>query len=66
MSKRLVLMQKAKKVALVAHDNQFCATGTAGTLLEDELEIKVTKLRSGPLGRDQQLEQRLLMGRLIS
>jgi methylglyoxal synthase len=38
---------------LDAHD--LVATGTTGTLLEDELGVKVRKLRSGPLGGDQQL-----------
>lgn len=38
---------------LVGHD--LIATGTTGTLLEDDLNVDVTKLRSGPLGGDQQL-----------
>lgn len=38
---------------LVGHD--LVATGTTGTLLEDDLGVDVTKLRSGPLGGDQQL-----------
>jgi methylglyoxal synthase len=38
---------------LVAHD--LIATGTTGALLEEELAVDVAKLRSGPLGGDQQL-----------
>jgi methylglyoxal synthase len=38
---------------LAAHD--LVATGTTGTLLEEELGVGVVKLQSGPLGGDQQL-----------
>ena len=39
---------------LLAHHKIF-ATGTTGKLLEKELGFKVTKLKSGPLGGDQQI-----------
>jgi methylglyoxal synthase len=38
---------------LAGHD--LVATGTTGTLLEEELGVGVVKLQSGPLGGDQQL-----------
>jgi methylglyoxal synthase len=38
---------------LAAH--KLVATGTTGGLLERELELCVKKLRSGPLGGDQQI-----------
>ena len=36
-------------------DMELFATGTTGKLLEDKLKRKVTRLRSGPLGGDQQI-----------
>lgn len=45
---------------LAAHD--ICATGTTGLLLERVLNIPVTKLKSGPLGGDQQIGARISEG----
>ncbi len=39
---------------LLAHHKVY-ATGTTGELLEKELEFKINKLQSGPLGGDQQI-----------
>ncbi len=48
---------------LLAH-HQICATGTTGKLLEKELNIKVTKLKSGPLGGDQQIGARIVENKI--
>ncbi len=74
MSANKIMMEKEKKIALVAHDNKkqdlvewakfnrdllahhkVYATGTTGEMLERELDFKVSKLQSGPLGGDQQV-----------
>ncbi len=46
---------------LLAHHELF-ATGTTGKLLEQELEIEITKLQSGPLGGDQQIGAKIAGG----
>jgi len=42
--------------------HELLATGTTGTMLEEALRLPVTKLRSGPLGGDQQLGARVTEG----
>lgn len=68
------VMEKKKRIALVAHDNKkqdllewakynkdslskhhLFATGTTGRMIEQEVDVPVVKLKSGPLGGDQQL-----------
>jgi len=49
----LIEWAKYNRLTLIRHD--LVATGTTGTLLEEELGIGIVKLQSGPLGGDQQL-----------
>lgn len=50
------------KATLTRH--QLFGTGTTGRLLEDALDVHVTRLLSGPLGGDQQIGAMIAEGRL--
>ncbi len=83
MSNTNLLMNKKKKIALVAHDHrkedllewvkfnkyllslhELFATGTTGKILEEELGLKINKLRSGPLGGDMQIGAKIANGEI--
>lgn len=51
--KDLIEWAKFNRDSLAKH--KILATGTTGTLLEKTLNIKIEKLKSGPLGGDQQI-----------
>jgi methylglyoxal synthase len=48
---------------LLAHHKVY-ATGMTGTILEQELGIKINKLQSGPLGGDQQIGAKIADGEI--
>ena len=44
--------------------HELFATGTTGTLLSDQLDLRVTRYLSGPLGGDQQVGAAVAEGRI--
>jgi len=48
---------------LLAHHKVY-ATGTTGSLLEKELDFKIHRLESGPLGGDQQIGSKIVDGEI--
>ena len=58
----LVDWVKFNKNLLLQHE--LYSTGTTGKILENELNIKINKLRSGPLGGDQQIGAKIAAGEI--
>jgi len=63
-NKKQDLMDWAKfnRDLLAKHD--LYATGTTGTVLEEELNLKIARLESGPLGGDQQIGAKISEGEI--
>jgi methylglyoxal synthase len=57
--KKADLLDWAKYNRALLAQHEIYATGTTGKLLEETLEIEVHKLKSGPLGGDQQIGARI-------
>ena len=53
---------RSNRPLLLQHE--LYATGTTGTLLEQDLTVRVHKLQSGPLGGDQQVGARITEGEI--
>lgn len=60
--KKRDLLEWARFNRAVLVEHELCATGTTGTLLQDELKLPVTRLQSGPLGGDQQIGAKIAEG----
>ncbi len=63
-NKKRDLLEWAKFNRVLLAHHQIFATGTTGKILEQELGFKVTKLKSGPLGGDQQIGAKIVEGKI--
>jgi len=53
--KKRDLIEWARYNRAILVEHELCATGTTGSLVQEELGLPVTRLQSGPLGGDQQI-----------
>ena len=63
-NKKRDLVEWAKFNRNVLAEHCLYATGTTGSILQQELSLEVTKLQSGPLGGDQQVGAQISEGAL--
>jgi methylglyoxal synthase len=63
-NKKIDLLEWAKFNKELLAKHELYATGTTGTLLEQELEVQINKLQSGPLGGDQQIGAKIAEGEI--
>ena len=62
--KKNEIIELAKKYKDVLSAHELYATGTTGTLVMGETGLKITRMKSGPLGGDQQIGAMLANGEL--
>ncbi|OWK73034.1 methylglyoxal synthase [Flavobacteriaceae bacterium JJC] len=58
------LINWVKKHRAILTEHHLIATGTTGKLIEDELNVAVQQVLSGPLGGDQQLGALIAVGKI--
>jgi methylglyoxal synthase len=63
-NKKSDLLEWAKFNKELLAQHSLYATGTTGSLLEQELAVEVHKLQSGPLGGDQQIGAKIAEGEI--
>lgn len=62
--KKQDLIEIAKKYKDVLSQHELCATGTTGTMIMGETKLEINRLKSGPLGGDQQIGAMLANGEI--
>jgi len=58
------MIKLAIKYQDILKDHELYATGTTGTLVMGETGLKITRMKSGPLGGDQQIGSMVAEGKL--
>jgi methylglyoxal synthase len=61
-SKKEALLEWVRYNRHVLQAHRLYATGTTGAILEENLDLDISKLMSGPLGGDQQLGAKIVEG----
>lgn len=62
--KKSEIIELAKKYKDVLAEHKLYATGTTGTMIMGETKLEIERLKSGPLGGDQQIGAMLANGEL--
>jgi methylglyoxal synthase len=62
--KKNKMIDLAIKYKDVLANHELYATGTTGTLVMGETSLKITRMKSGPLGGDQQIGSMIAEGKL--
>ena len=63
-NKKMELVEWARYNKTVLTKHQLFATGTTGQLIEDALDVHITRFLSGPLGGDQQIGASIAEGKI--
>ena len=62
--KKSEIIELARKYKDVLAEHELYATGTTGTMIMGETKLEIERLKSGPLGGDQQIGAMLANGEL--
>lgn len=62
--KKDAMIDLAVRYKGVLSGHELCATGTTGTLVMGETGLKIKRMKSGPLGGDQQIGSMIAEGKL--
>lgn len=62
--KKDAMIDLAVRYQDVLSKHELCATGTTGTLVMGETGLKIKRMKSGPLGGDQQIGSMIAEGKL--